>query len=148
MLAYGFLAFQRGGETSEGSVPNDVGIFTVTKDLKFVNLNINNLWLPTENSVDVVYFKQVECPACKVFDPIFSSFTSWAKSNYGNSVNIYVIVLGKTEHTPNYVIESFINYNVRATPTVIFFKNGVEVERVVGVTDISKLKNVLINVLS
>lgn len=78
-----------------------------------------------ENSgYDVMYFRYANCPYCQKFDPVF---TEWKQKTNVNT-NIY-------EKTDNIAQQ----YNITAYPTVIIAKDGAEVKRQVGYTDIGTL---------
>ena len=135
-------------ETSIGgiSMPKKIGIF-LFKDDKFVDVSTGKPWVPDEEGVVVAYFKQIECGACIYFDPEFIKFCSWLKESGPKDVKVYIISASELKPNPDYIIESFLNHEIQATPTVVFFKDGKEADRIVGAVGFDKLKEALLSIL-
>lgn len=81
-----------------------------------------------QNEITVLDFWAPWCGPCKVLGPIVDDLAN------GNPT----ISIGKVNVEEN--TSSAQKYNVRAIPTVIFFKGGVEVERVMGVKTLPELQ--------
>jgi thioredoxin 1 len=74
------------------------------------------------NQYDVVYFSTTWCGPCKVSKPIVE------KVSNENSVNTRFFTVNEEENGS----EIASTFGVKAVPTILFFKNGEEVERRVG----------------
>ncbi len=74
------------------------------------------------NEYDVVYFSTTWCSPCKVTKPIIE------KASKENSINTKMFTVDEEENGQ----EVAVSFNVKAVPTIIFFKNGEEVERKIG----------------
>ena len=75
-----------------------------------------------EKKITVVDFWATWCGPCKMLSPIIDEL----------SKNNTDITIGKINVDENPNISS--QYNVRGIPTLIFFEDGKEVDRIVGVT--------------
>jgi len=75
----------------------------------------------TQNEITVVDFWAPWCGPCRMLGPIIEEL---AASNEG-------ITIGKVNVDENSA--SAVEYGVRGIPTVIFFKNGEVVDKIVGV---------------
>ncbi|HDD25694.1 MAG TPA: thioredoxin [Acidilobales archaeon] len=135
-------------ETPTGgiSMPKKIGVF-LFKDGKFVDVSTGKPWVPDKEGVVVAYFKQIECGACRYFDPEFIKFCSWLKESGPKGVKVYIISASELKPNPDYIIESFLNHEIQATPTVVFFKDGREADRIVGAVGFDKLKETLLSIL-
>ena len=70
---------------------------------------------------EILKFSAAWCGPCKMLAPIFDEL----KETYGNRVSFQSIDVDSDA-------ENSIKYKVRAVPTVVFVKDGVEVSRVSG----------------
>lgn len=75
----------------------------------------------TNNQITVVDFWAPWCGPCKMLGPIIETL---ATENTD-------VAIGKLNVDEN--VESAIKYGVRGIPTIIFFKDGKEVDKIVGV---------------
>jgi thioredoxin 1 len=91
--------------------------------LEVTDVNIENVL--TEKNVTVLDFWAPWCGPCKMLIPVIDKL---AEENDGKNVTI-----GKVNVNENKDLA--IKFGVRGIPTVIVFKDGVEVERMVGVRD-------------
>ena len=74
------------------------------------------------NGIAVVDFYSNWCPPCRLMDPIFRSLSS----DFGGSVGFGKLNISKVSDIPEV-------YGIRRIPTLIFFREGEEVDRMVGV---------------
>ena len=74
-----------------------------------------------ETGISVVDFYGTYCPPCRQFAPIFEKVAQ-------DFVGKVSFIKANTEIIPSVAAK----YNVRSIPTIIIFKDGVEVERRVG----------------
>lgn len=72
-----------------------------------------------QNGTFIVDFWASWCPPCKAMEPILHSIDSEGLAS--------VLKIDADAH-----IELAQKYNVRSLPTMIIFKDGIEVERIVG----------------
>jgi thioredoxin 1 len=80
----------------------------------------------------VVDFWAPWCMPCKMMSPIIDNV---AGKNEGK-VSFYKLNTDKNSMTPN-------NYRIMGIPSVLFFKNGKEVKRLVGVSSADNLQSEL-----
>ncbi|MCX8176001.1 MAG: thioredoxin [Candidatus Bathyarchaeota archaeon] len=85
----------------------------------------------------VVDFWASWCPPCRMVAPIVEKL---AKQYAGK------VVFAKVDVDQNLKTASM--YNITAIPTLVFFKNGVEVERIIGALPESELKQAVEKLLS
>lgn len=78
--------------------------------------------MSNEKSDFVVYFYQKSCVTCKKVKPIINQYIK------DNNQDIYAVDINNDKN------QSYIanNIDIQATPTVIFYKNGKETNRIVG----------------
>jgi thioredoxin 1 len=69
----------------------------------------------------VVDFSAEWCPPCKALNPVYARLSA----EYAGKMRF-------TQLDTDENFETVMRYNVQANPTLIFFKDGEEVERVVG----------------
>ena len=105
---------------SNCGAPNQKAI-TEGSFLEVSDANFHNEILKKEN-VSVVYFWAVWCGPCKITAPVFKEL---AETEIGNTT------YGKVNVDENPLI--IRKYGIRSIPAVLFFKNGQEVDRHVGV---------------
>ena len=78
----------------------------------------------------IVDFWASWCPPCKAMEPILHSIDSEGLAS--------VLKVNADEH-----IELSQKYNVRSLPTMIIFKDGVEVERIIGAVSKENITKIL-----
>lgn len=105
-------------------------------------------FVPEVDGIYVLYFRNIKCPGCKTFDKIWLEFVS----TYTVAAN-YAVIQCKNffiECSDSTASNSFIFYLVFETPQVVIavIEDGVPVyiEREVGVLDMSKLIDFVLNV--
>ena len=77
------------------------------------------------------------CGPCKVIAPLVEELAK----EYTGQVKIAKMNVDENIETPN-------NYNVRNIPTLIIFKDGIELDRIVGVVPKSALEEMIKKVLT
>jgi len=77
--------------------------------------------ISTDNKLVLVDMWAEWCGPCKMMEPVLEQIASEHK----NSVRIVKLNIDQNQNTP-------IKYKVMNIPTLIFFKNGKEVDRVIG----------------
>ena len=80
-----------------------------------------------ENKVVLVDFYTTWCGPCRILAPILDQLTG--------------VVVGKVDG--DFSSELAEQNNIRAYPTLIFYKNGVEVNRLLGVTGQKQLQGMI-----
>ncbi|MGP3702618.1 MAG: thioredoxin [Candidatus Bathyarchaeota archaeon] len=85
----------------------------------------------------VVDFWATWCPPCRIIAPIIDKL---AKQYAGK------VVFAKVDVDQNPKTASM--YNITAIPTLVFLKNGVEVERIIGALPESEVKQVIEKLLN
>lgn len=81
----------------------------------------------------IIFFTQEGCPTCKLVEPIINEY---AKANKGT---VFAIITNKEK---NYYKEA-TKYQIKGTPTLIYYNNGKEVYRsTTGFTE-SEFKQVI-----
>jgi thioredoxin 1 len=81
------------------------------------------------DKLTVVDFWAEWCGPCKMMNPILDQLSQ----DYGDKVAIAKLNIDDNSETPT-------QFNVRAIPTMIFFKGGAEVGRMVGAQTIQSMK--------
>lgn len=84
-------------------------------------------WVPPDNATYLVYFKNLNCPACRAFDPVWDQYVEeYVKGGEGEPVT--PVVVSCTWFTQQCgdptALASFIAYQVQSTPTLVVWKNG------------------------
>lgn len=82
--------------------------------------------------LQILKFGATFCGPCRVIKPIVEEIS--------NETGIEVIHYDADEHE-----SIFAQYNIRAVPTLVFLKNGVEVERKTGLLTKDILKKIVDN---
>jgi thioredoxin 1 len=83
----------------------------------------------SNEKLTVVDFWAEWCGPCKMMNPILEQLSQ----DYGDKVSIAKLNIDDNSETPT-------QFNVRAIPTMIFFKGGAEVGRMVGAQTIQSMK--------
>lgn len=78
----------------------------------------------------VVDFFATWCAPCQMLAPVLIEL----EKKYGDEVEFYKVNIDESE-------DSAIRYGVSSVPTLIFFKNGEEIDRQVGFADEDELSN-------
>ena len=78
----------------------------------------------------VVYFFATWCAPCQMLAPVLIEL----EKKYGDEVEFYKVNIDESE-------DAAIRYGVSSVPTLIFFKNGEEIDRQVGFADEDELSN-------
>lgn len=98
----------------------------------YVVLDESNFDTTIANGVTVVDFFATWCMPCKMLSPIIEDL---ARDNDGKAV------VGKVDID---LSESLaIRFSVESVPTVIIFKDGAEVDRIIGFSQKAKLQNAI-----
>ncbi|HHE37067.1 MAG TPA: thiol reductase thioredoxin [Candidatus Cloacimonetes bacterium] len=84
----------------------------------------------------VVDFSSITCPPCK----IMASLLSEIGPEYAGKVNIFKMNI-------DYFVETARKYRITNVPTTIFFKDGKEVDRIVGLLPLNPLKEKFDNLM-
>jgi len=120
-VAYGYLGYRK--MKNAPVVPNHASLVELTDE---------NFNLQTGNKIALVDFWATWCMPCKVMAPIINDVAAQTDSH---------VLVGKVDIDANPKVAA--KMNIRNIPTVVFFNNGVEVKRFVGV----KSKDFYINEL-
>lgn len=94
--------------------------------LEITDGNLNEVL--TQNEIAVVDFWAEWCGPCRMIGPVIDQLASEETD----------IAIGKLNVDGN--PESALKYMVSSIPTIIFFKDGVEIDRIKGVTSKAALK--------
>ena len=78
----------------------------------------------------VVDFFATWCAPCQMLAPVIVEL----EKKYGDEVEFYKVNIDESE-------DAAIRYGVSSVPTLIFFKNGEEIDRHVGFADEDELSN-------
>ena len=78
----------------------------------------------------VVDFFATWCAPCQMLAPVLVPL----EKKYGDEVEFYKVNIDESE-------DAAIRYGVSSVPTLIFFKNGEEIDRQVGFADEDELSN-------
>ena len=78
----------------------------------------------------VVDFFATWCAPCQMLAPVLIEL----EKKYGDEVEFYKVNIDESE-------DAAISYGVSSVPTLIFFKNGEEIDRQVGFADEDELSN-------
>ena len=78
----------------------------------------------------VVDFFATWCAPCQMLAPVLIK----KEKKYGDEVEFYKVNIDESE-------DAAIRYGVSSVPTLIFFKNGEEIDRQVGFADEDELSN-------
>lgn len=77
----------------------------------------------------VVDFWAEWCQPCE----IISAYTAWLARDYGAQVLVAALDVDENPHTPE-------RYTIMGLPTLIFFRNGIEIDRQVGLLSYEELQ--------
>ena len=103
---------------------NAEGVFVLEKG-KWIKKDLNGSpWIPPDNRTYLVYFKNLECPHCKAFNPTWDEYVK----KYSQKDNVIPVIISCTWFTqqcsePN-ARASFIAYRVPFTPALLVWHNG------------------------
>lgn len=97
--------------------------------LEITDSSIKNVL--SENNIVVVDFWAPWCGPCKMLGPIIDELAENNKD----------IIIGKLNVDEN--SKTSVEYGIRGIPTIIFFKDGVEVDKIVGVTSKSGFQQII-----
>ncbi|WGH27872.1 MAG: thioredoxin [Candidatus Bostrichicola ureolyticus] len=86
------------------------------------------------NKPVLVYFWADWCGPCKIFSPQIDELSN----KYKDKVFIYKINIDNNNNKKN-----VIKYSIKSIPTLIFFKNGKEIDRSIGIVSIDTINNKL-----
>jgi thiol-disulfide isomerase/thioredoxin len=86
-------------------------------------------------SNSVLFFKSPSCPVCKMVDPVFNELAG----KFEGTVDAE-----KVDITED--IQTAIDNGVMAVPTILFLKDGAEVERFTGMVSLDVLNQAFENV--
>lgn len=106
---------------------NTEGVFVLLNG-KWVRQELGaSPWIPTDNGTYIVYFKNLECPACKAFDPIWDEYVEeYVKKGRGEPVT--PVVVSCTWFTQRCsdptAYASFVGYQVPFSPALLVWHNG------------------------
>ncbi|MCR5665382.1 MAG: thioredoxin family protein [Eubacterium sp.] len=81
----------------------------------------------------VVEFYSDSCMACKALSPVLGEL----EDHYDNKIKVYKVNTG-------YEMQLSETYEVRSNPTTLIFKEGKEIDRVVGVIPYQELESRII----
>ena len=84
------------------------------------------------NQLVVVDFFATWCGPCKIFGPILEE----TATNYDESVKFAKIDIDENDQLA-------VEYDIQAVPTIVFLKNGAELERATGVISKEDLKKII-----
>ena len=84
----------------------------------------------TESKPTIVDFFATWCAPCQMLAPVLIEL----EKKYGDEVEFYKVNIDESE-------DLAIRYGVSSVPTLIFFKNGEEIDRQVGFADEDELSN-------
>jgi len=82
----------------------------------------------------IVDFYSDSCVACKKLAPVLGDL----EDRFEDKINVFKV-------NTNYDVNLAVKYHVRSNPTLVFIKNGEEVERVVGVRAYADLEMIINN---
>jgi thioredoxin 1 len=107
-------------------------IYLFLEEINMVkHLTSENFKKETEKGVVIVDYWAAWCGPCKMYGPIFEE----------TSKEVENVTFAKVDVDSNQELAG--QSNVRGIPTTIIFKDGVEVERIVGVREKEALKEIL-----
>lgn len=95
------------------------------------NNQINSEVLKNDKLV-VIDFFATWCGPCQMLSPIVEAMDQ----KYGDEVEFYKVNVDENQETA-------IRYDIMSVPTVIFFKNGEEVERQIGFMEAEEFSKLL-----
>lgn len=90
----------------------------------------------TKNEITVIDFWAAWCGPCKMLGPIIDEL----------SISNTDITIGKVNVDENSVLSS--SYGIKSIPTIIFLKNGVVVDKVVGIKSVKELQSIIDSIKS
>lgn len=92
---------------------------------------INEEIVRNSEKLMIIDFYADWCMPCQMLSPIMTELDKKYKEVEFYKVNI--------DEAPNYALTS----NIKSIPTIVFFKDGKEAERVVGLESMEKLSNII-----
>ncbi len=92
------------------------------------SVDFDNKVLAADTPVLLEFYSD-SCIACKKLSPVLADL----EDEYSDRITVYKINTG-------YDTDVADRYVVRANPTLIFFKNGADIDRLVGAHNIDELK--------
>jgi hypothetical protein len=109
------------------SIPVEDGVY-IYADKQYEKVQLAGPFVPQEDGVYVIYFRNRECPGCKAFDKLWSSFAEGFNKGFGKlalvQCNNFFYDCGSQE-----AADTFIFYLVLATPQVLIVvvENGMPI---------------------
>jgi len=95
-------------------------------------LNDDNFQQEVSTGVTLVDFYADWCGPCRMMEPVIEELSTEMEGK----AKIAKLDIETSQKTTS-------NFNVTSIPTIILFKDGQEVERIVGVKDLDALKGIL-----
>ena len=86
----------------------------------------------TRTGVTLVDFSAEWCGPCRTLEPILEQLAV----DLGNSITIGKLDIDHAQKTT-------ASFQITSVPTLILFKNGIEVERIIGLKDKDSLKEII-----
>lgn len=105
-------------------------IFSIVSTFAFEHLNVENFDDKIKDKNVIIDFYATWCPPCKILAKSLSAYDKVKSSN----VEIYKVDIDKN-------MDLAIKYNVKALPTLGYFKNGELIVTEVGIKDVPQLSN-------
>lgn len=96
------------------------------------NNQINEEVLKNENKLIIIDFFATWCMPCQMLTPILVEMDK----KYNENVEFYKVNIDENQETA-------IRYGIESVPTIIFFKNGVEIERQIGLINEEKFSKLI-----
>ncbi|MEM0005801.1 MAG: hypothetical protein QXJ56_00860 [Ignisphaera sp.] len=127
-------------------LPREDGIYI--HDTVWRGISVDGPFVPEEDGIYVLYFRNSKCPGCKAFDETWSRFVEGVRDLYR------FVVVQCTEFFTNCssgdAVDTFLFYLVFETPqiVVIVVKDGmiIYLEREIGSLTYNRLREFVINI--
>lgn len=97
-----------------------------------LELTKENFQSETGEGIAVVDFSATWCGPCKMLKPVMEKLSE----EYKNKIKVFTVDIDKEGNIAS-------DFKIRGVPTVIFFKDGKEIERHTGYTTIDVLKKII-----
>jgi hypothetical protein len=98
--------------------PHDIYLYDPEKDVWRLLLVNEDLWTPTDDGLYVIYFDNIRCPACRIYDVYWYDFVK--KRPHDAKYLIVLCSWFSLDCSSRAAARTFEEYGIHASPTTLF----------------------------